>query len=108
MMFIFWLLLSFLFVISGQRCQDEEPLPKSLDFNGLNDYHLHGEFKTNFSSVNYINFYVPEETYFRISINELEVADVDILLMKGQVIVGHSMNVFTQEMIADLLTPGLF
>jgi hypothetical protein len=92
--------------VTSKRCQDEEPLPAFIDFNGLGNYHLHGEFKTNFSSVDTIDFTTTQDSYIRIVLNELDVADVDILLMRGDVIVGHSMNVFEQEMIAEVLPRG--
>lgn len=83
-------------------------MPTSIDFNGLGNYHLHGEFKTNFSSVDRIDFTLTQDSYLRVALNELEVADVDILLMRGQAIVGHSMNIFEQEMIAEVLSSGTY
>jgi hypothetical protein len=101
-----WLIFSLVVIASSERCQDEEPLPSTLDFNDIQDYHLHGEFKTNFSSVQSVFFSLKELSYFRISLNELNIADVDILLMQGDAIIGHSMNIFEQEMIAEVLPAG--
>jgi len=95
--------------ILAERCQNEEPLPTHLTFNALNDFHLHGEFRFSFNSSSYISFELKEESYFRVSVNEHNLADIDIYLHNDRnETLDFSMNLFRQEMIAKLLPIGKY
>lgn len=88
--------------IQGERCQDEEPLPETLTTNALGDFHLHGEFRTDFLSTVIVNFTIEKESYFRIFVDELKIADVDLWLRRrsDHSLVDYSINYYEEEMIS--------
>src|SRR6185437_4278908 len=77
----------------------------TLQLNNLGDFHMHGEFRTNFLSQNYVNFSISRQSYFRILLDELAIADVDIYLWRtvDHTLVDYSVNYYEAEMIAALL-----
>jgi hypothetical protein len=104
--------LTFLAFCSAERCQDEEPLPANFLLNSLGDFHMHGEFRTNFLSTNFLNFSITQQSYFRLLLDELAVADVDVYLWRvnaaGNTLVEYSVNYYEAEMIASLLGMGIY
>jgi hypothetical protein len=107
---IWVIFLSFAVLGSSERCQDEEPLPTVFEVNKLGDFHLHGEFRTNFLTESYVNFTINSESYFRILLDEHPIADVDLYLrrLNDSRLMDYSINYFQQEMIGVVLAPGYY
>lgn len=64
----------------AERCQEEIPLPKTLELHN-NELHVHGAYRAPLGEKSEISFVLSVPSYFRFYLAEHEVVDMDVQLI---------------------------
>lgn len=73
-------LLLFLTFGVAERCQEEIPLPKTLDLQN-NEIHIHGSYRAPLGERSEISFVLSMASYFRFYMAEHKIVDMDVELV---------------------------